>query len=162
MKIRVNRSMLELLGGDPEFFEPSSLDLPQALSERAAMPLTEVDGCIVPVASPNIVRLEDETGTECHWSKFHLEDLLPVDVGSEEMARMAVDYVWLLRSSLATARISGPFRLIVSVELPGLKPLAKAICTVRFHRVRHGQPWLADDLEAYKNEAIATCDFTIP
>ena len=103
MNIRVNRSMLELLGGDPEYFEPSSLDIPQALRERAATPLTEVDGCIVPVTTPNIVRLEDETGTECHWSKFHLEDLLPEDVGSQEMARMAMDYVWLLRSSLVTA-----------------------------------------------------------
>jgi hypothetical protein len=162
MNIRVNKSMLELLGGDPEYFEPSSLEIPLALREKTATPLMEVDGCIVPASSPNVVRLEDETGTECYWSKFHLEDLMPEEVGPHEMARMAVDYVWLLRASLAATNIPGRFRLIVSVELSGLQPRAKTICTVRFHRVRPGQEWLADDLEGYKDEAIAACDFCIP
>jgi hypothetical protein len=162
MNIRVNKSMLEFLGGDPEYFEPSSLEMPLALREKATTPLMEVDGCMVPASSPNVVRLEDETGTECHWSKFHLEDLMPKEVGSHEMARMAVDYVWLLRASLAAGKISGRFRLIVSIELSGIQPHAKTICTVRFHRVRPGQEWLADDLEGYKDEAIAACDFCIP
>jgi hypothetical protein len=161
MNIRVNKSMLELLGGDPEYFEPSSLEIPLALREKASTPLMELDGCIVPASSPNVVRLEDETGTECHWSKFHLEDFMPEEVGQQEIARIALDYVWLLRASLSAAELPGRFRLIVSIELSGLQPRSNTICTVRFHRLRPGQVWLADDLEEYKDEAIAACDFAI-
>jgi len=163
MNIRVNESMLELLGGDPDYFEPPSLDIPHALIEKAATPLIEieVDGCIVPASNLNVTKLEDETGTECLWSKFHLEDLVPDDMGPDEMVRMAVHYVWLLRASLIAAKIRGLFRMIVGLELTDLLPDARPSCTIRFHRVRPGQSWLLDNLEAYKHEAIAVCDFSV-
>ena len=48
VNVRVNQSMLELFGGDPAFFEMPADQLPPALLQRAATPLTEANGCVVP------------------------------------------------------------------------------------------------------------------
>lgn len=161
MNVRVNQSMLKLLGGDPEFFEMSINELSPALLQKAATPLMEINGCIVPALNPSVTWVDDETGTECFWSKFHLEEFLPKTTPLEEVARTALDFVWPLRAAVSAARLSGSFRMIASIELPGLAQ-TKPICVVRFHRLRLRQTWVVDDLESYKHEAIMVCDFTVP
>jgi hypothetical protein len=161
VNVRINQSMLELLGGDPEFFEMPINELSSALLQKAATPLTEIDGCVVPALNPSVTWVDDETGTECFWSKFHLEDFLSETTSLEEVARTALDFVWPLRAAVAAARLSGSFRMIASIELPGLAQ-TRPSCTVRFHRIRPGQAWIAENLESYKHEAIMVCDFTVP
>jgi hypothetical protein len=161
VNVRVNQSMLELLGGDPEFFEMPTNELPPTLLEKAGIPLTEVGGCVVPALNPSVTWVDDETGTECFWSKFHLEDFLPDTTSLEEAARIALDFVWPLRDGIAASRLSGAFRIIASIELPGLAQ-AKPSCTIRFHRLRPQQAWVAENLESYKHEAIMVCDLTVP
>jgi hypothetical protein len=160
VNVRVNQSMLELLGGDPEFFEMSANELPIALLDKAATPLIEKDGCIVPALSPSMTWVDDETGTECFWSKFHLEDYLPADTSLSEVARTALDFVWPLRSTIASSHLSGSFRMIASIELQN-PATEKFRCTLRFHRLRSGQAWVAENLESYEHEAIMVCDFTV-
>ncbi len=161
VNVRVNQSMLELLGGDSAFFEMPADELPPALLQKAATPLTEANGCVVPVLTPSVTWVDDETGTECLWSHFHLEDFLPEVTRLEEVARTALDYVWPLRKSILAAQLFGLFRMIAAIELPDLEQ-PKSSCVMRFHRIRPGQPWLAEDLESYKHEAILVCDFTVP
>ena len=161
VKIRMNKSMLALLGGDPEFFEPPLNDLPTALLQKAAAPLTEIDGIVVPALNPTLTWVHDETETECFWSSFHLEDLVPGPTTRDEMARTALDYVWPLRSAVSNSHLSGMFRMIASLEDLGIGQ-SEARCVIRFHRVRPGQTWAHEDLESYKHEAIAVCDFTVP
>jgi len=161
VNVRVNQRMLQLLGGDPEFFEMSAKELPAALLEKAATPLTEKDGCIVPLQKPTAVFIDDETGTECFWTKFHLDDYLPAGTTIEEFARTALDFVWPLRSSIASSQLTGSFRMIASVD-PACDEEEIPSCTIRFHRLRPNQAWISDELESYKKEAIAVCDFTIP
>lgn len=161
MNVRVNQSMLELLGGDPAYFEMPIDELPPALLQKAAMPLTEANGFIVPAHAPAVTWVEDETGTECFWSHFNLEDFLPEATPLEEVARMALDYVWPLRKGILAAHLSGSFRMIAAIEMPGFAQL-KPSCVIRFHRLRSGQPWIAEDLDSYKQEAIMVCDFTVP
>ena len=161
VNVRVNQSMLELLGGDPAFFEMPADELPPALLQRAATPLTEVNGCIVPALTPSVTWVDDETGTECFWSHFHLKDFLPEATPLEELARVALDYVWPLRKGILAAHLSGSFRMIAAIEKPDPEQ-TKPSCAIRFHRMRPGQLWLAEDLESYKHEAILVCDFTVP
>jgi hypothetical protein len=161
VNVRVNQSMLELLGGDPAFFEMPVEELPPALLDKAATPLTEAKGCVVPALDPSVIWVEDETGTECFWTHFSLESFLPEATPLEEMARTALDYVWPLRKGILASHLSGSFRMIASVEMPGLAQ-AKPSCVIRFHRLRFGQPWIAENLDSYKDEAILVCDFTVP
>ena len=151
--------MLELLGGDPEYFEMPMHDMPRALMERAGMPITEVNGCMVPSSDLTPTWVHDETGTECFWTKFHLEDFVS-EASQEELARLALNFVWPLQSGLKASALSDTFRMIASVEIPETTQ-PKPTCTVRFHRLRPQQAWLADDIEAYGNEAILVCDFNI-
>jgi hypothetical protein len=147
--------------GRPRVLRDAIHDLPAALLDKAALPLTEKDGCVVPAQNPSVTWIDDETGTECFWSKFRLEDFLPAATPLEEVARTALDFVWPLRSSFVSSRLSGAFRMIASIESPSIVK-ASPSCTIRFHRLRPAQVWVADNLESYKDEAIMACDFTIP
>lgn len=66
-----------MLGGNPAVFEMPVNVLPSALLQKVSTPLTEANGCVVPALDPSVTWVEDETGPECFWSHFHLEDLLP-------------------------------------------------------------------------------------
>jgi len=69
--------MLELLGGDPHFYESPSVDIPASLEAKPTGGFTEVDGCVVPNS-----------------------------------------FAALLRGELLASRLKGPFRVIVSAQLP--------------------------------------------
>jgi hypothetical protein len=171
MKMKVNRSMLELLGGDAEFYEPSSIVTPDSLIAWATAGFKEIDGCVVPAsfsraiiwssARPRILNTDDETGFECSLSKIHVEDYFETDIGLVELARTGVDFGFLLGTELLKTGIGRNFRTIVSAHVADPDMNVKEACTVRYHKVREGQIWLDDDLEAYKHEAIAALDFAV-
>lgn len=161
--------MLELLGGDPEFYEQSSLDFPVALEALGSAGFREVDGCIVPQTfstdtiwsstRPVVDNIEDQTGFECSLSKVHVDSFVAKETSLSELARLGLDFAWHLRKGLNESKMKGPLRVIVSARAADSESSVGAGCTVRFHRVRAGQVWLSDDLEAYKEEAIAVLDF---
>ena len=169
MKMKVNRRMLALLGGDVEFYQPSSVAMPDSLRAVATSGFKEVDGCVVSSsftgtiiwssARPRILNTDDETGFECSLSKIHVEDYFETNIGAIELARTGVDFAFLLGTELLKTGIGGDFRIIVSMHVADHEMNVKETCTVRYHKMREGQIWLDDDLEAYKHEAIAALDF---
>ena len=55
MDVRVNGAMLELLGRYPEFFEPSTTEIPAALERLATAGFKEEDGCVSQEAGRPVV-----------------------------------------------------------------------------------------------------------
>jgi hypothetical protein len=166
MKVRLNASMLELLGGDPEFLEPSSIPMPSALVSIASGGFEERDGCLVlrsvPVVAATLRFLEkrdDKTGTEAALSDINIERFLAKSIDRSELSRLGLDFGFFLGKELMRSGFAGPFRVIVSTQPADLSQSIDDTCTVRFHRLRAGEDWLNNDLESYKSEAIAVLDF---
>ena len=161
--------MLELLGGDPEYYDMASMEMPQELEARVADGFKEVDCCIVPNSfnlalifsedKPRIVNQNDETGFECCVHEASVDAYFSHDIVLHELARTGCDFAWIIRRELLRSNVQGPFRIIVSAQPPDVQLSVGPTCTVRFHRVRSGQVWLANDLEGYKLEAIAVFEF---
>jgi hypothetical protein len=168
MKLRVNKRMLELLGGDPAFYESGSIDFPPELMIAASLRFKEVDGCVVPLSfsgekiwtkdRPAIPNRDDQTGFEALHSKVHLDSYFPDTTDISELARSGLDFAFFLRKGLLESKVSGPFRIIASVHEADAELTVPATCTVRFHKVRPGQSWLNDDLESYRQEALMVMD----
>lgn len=105
----------------------------------------------------------DLTLWECSVSSFHLDDVVPVRVGSLDDGEPVIgeaDQVLMLRHGLGFAyevvRLVGelpepvPVRCVVGANSTG--------GTFRFHRARPGESWLAADLDAYRQEKIIVVD----
>ena len=87
------------------------------------------------------------TSVECFANKLSLNDM--IDPGLSR----GVPLVLLLGGLLLAERIAkqlanfpGRYNVIVSYDGEG--------CVVRFHKVRAGESWLADDLEGYAEEGV--------
>jgi hypothetical protein len=158
--------MLELLGGDPEFLEPSSILMPNELASIASGGFEETDECVVLRSVPVVAatrrffeETEDETGREAALSEVNIERFLGKSIDRSELARLGLDFGRLLGKELMRSGIEGPFRVIISTQPEDPSLSVGDTCTVRFHRKREGQVWLNDDLESYKSESVATLDF---
>ncbi len=113
--------------------------------------LIHSDGCILLNSQLRLIQpsarkqFEDETGYECFVNHLHLEDLLT-----------STDHCVLLEQAFAFAQELA--RLTEKTRI--LNSLAYIISgdddevNVRFHVIRAGQSWLAEDLEVY-GEAVA-------
>ena len=173
MQVRVNGKMLALLGGDPEFYEMSSLDVPEDLKSYFAQGFKEIEGCVIPrrfemhpTWQTYLGRLQaghdDETGIECGISHTHLEDLINREVEQIELTRLGCDYAWYVRQSLMASNILGLFQIIIATELLEPCDSTRPNCSIRVHRMRPDQSWLTDDLETYQAEAVMTMRFRLP
>ena len=69
------------------------------------------------------------------------------------MFEQAVALATSLNQQLRATAPNLAFRYIISVDFDGG-------CTFRFHTVRTGEEWGTDDLESYKEEAIAVIEST--
>jgi hypothetical protein len=166
---RTNSYMLKLLGGDPDFHEPNSAPVPEPLVGKLMEGFTEVEGCVVPSSFPatsiwsetriRTNNVDDETAFECTVSKTYLEDFVDAGVPLSELARIACAYAMYVRKALLDSPVSGTFRIIVDAQLPDPELEVGNVCSVRFHKVRADQAWLADDLETYTESALWVLDF---
>jgi len=117
---------------------------------------TDIQGCVFfrklfhHDALTELVRHHDMTGYECTVNSIHLEDYLEKGMARKApaLAATAMKCVDWLAERLRQFT-ADPFRIIVSVD--------GRTCTLRFHRLRDGESWLADDIEGYK-EAAAFVD----
>ena len=114
--------------------------------------IVEAGGCFLldgfarkPHLSP--ADFPDPTGLECSANKLRMEAMFP--------ARIVQSFpLLLLTAGLVTARAiaaelsrhPGRFNVIVSFDGDS--------CVVRFHKIRAGEKWLADDLEGYVDEGV--------
>ena len=114
--------------------------------------IVEASGCYLlggfvkrPHLSP--ADFPDQTNLECSANRLRMEAML-----DPRLATTAP--LLLLTAGLVTARAiahelaghAGRFNVIVSYDGES--------CTLRFHKVRKGQRWLAEDLEDYVDEGV--------
>jgi hypothetical protein len=93
----------------------------------------------------------DKTGFECLINHVHL----PFD-GSNETLISCLEYAAMLQEALMPLATERLLRVIVSLSEDDEFP--KFACTVRFHQIRPGETWIAEDLEGFKSEAILVVD----
>ena len=138
--IRTNGRMAALMANLPK---AEALD--GALAAILARGFVEEGGCLFFAESArrrdHAARsdFEDATGYECFVNRVDVDDY----VAGSELVAQGVRFAEEVASSLGA---KGPCTVIVSA--------GDATCSVRFHRTRSGESWLADDLEGYTHEAI--------
>jgi hypothetical protein len=99
----------------------------------------------------DVTPFHDSTGFECAVNSLHVEDYLEPQPGGHALAPIAITCARWLASQLRQS-VADPCRIIVNV-----RP-ADGTSTLRFHKVRAGESWLADDLEGYLDEAVLVLD----
>jgi hypothetical protein len=105
----------------------------------------------------------DLTGWECATSSFHLDDVVPVQVGSLEDGEPVIseaDQVLMLRHGLGFA--FEVVRLVRALPEPvAVRCIVGANSTngtFRFHRARPGESWLNADVDAYAQDKLIVID----
>ena len=109
----------------------------------------EVAGCIVlpgyadSARRTSIALVRDETGLEAFVNRVHIEDVLRSTTASQALPQAAL-FARRLARHLTSAYPNEGLEIVLTVS---------DSCSVRFHKSRSSQNWLADDLESY-DEAI--------
>lgn len=105
----------------------------------------------------------DLTGWECTTSSFHLDDVVPVQVGSLADGKPVIseaDQVVMLRHGLGFAL--EVVRLVRALPEPvAVRCIVSANSTngtFRFHRARPGESWLHPDLDTYLLDKLIVVD----
>ena|SRR5215472_3485164 len=89
----------------------------------------------------------DRTGFECFVNHTHIEDQLQGSRPTQEhLLEQGLGFASTLFGRLSSSFPDTPVSVILSHSDSG--------CVVRFHIIREGEKWLADDLEGYGGEAI--------
>jgi len=139
------KALLDKLGSEP-------VELPQKLARIASEKLIAQEGCYFAKSlylrkgRANLAMFPDATGYECFVNHIHVDDYTePHSVlGQLRMALSLIDQCrgcWLHSQSDQL-----PIRFIVSCD--------ESSCTFRFHVIRAGQKWEADDLEGYAEAVL--------
>ena len=93
------------------------------------------------------VDFPDETALECSANKLRMETMLDARlVRSCPLLLLTAGLLTAQVVSSALARYGDRFNVILSYDGEG--------CAVRFHKIRDGQRWLAEDLEGYVDEGV--------
>jgi hypothetical protein len=156
--------MKHILGGGIQDLNDFSVELPEGLvAELKSIEFVELGDLVVVKGDhqPTVEHVLDPTGTECLTNHWHIDDLIPTSEYSEsEMARLGIRFARELQNKLQGTLIPGQFRVIVSVTHLLDDPLQQT-CTIRCHKLRLTNPWLSEDLEGYRSEAILVLDWII-
>jgi hypothetical protein len=114
--------------------------------------IVEAGGCFLLrgfVSNPHLspVDFPDQTALECSANKLRMEAMLDARlVRSCPLLLLTAGILTARIVSLALARYPGRFNVILSYD--------GECCAVRFHKIRAGQRWLAEDLEGYVDEGV--------
>jgi hypothetical protein len=157
--MRANRRMHELLGDD---LAACSANLSLAPFTKLADLAAQLDFSqhrgILFVGRIRPTPTDDPTGTECQMNRWHIEDLVPPSYKTPRgLAEAGIAFAMSL---LGKAKASGPgtpLRAIISVQ-EKTDDIPYQGCTVRLHTLRPNNPWLADDLDGYRTEALLVID----
>jgi len=145
--MRTNRRMQQLI----ERCDAKRGSLSGALKAILDEGLASTDGCVLLKSQLRLTepdaktRFQDETGYECFVNHVHLEDMLS-SADTCVLLDQALAFADELGSLRSTTGVSEPLEYIISID--------ESDVNVRFHALRKGQSWLADDLETYE-EAVA-------
>ena len=114
--------------------------------------IVETGGCFLLrgfVHKPHVsVRdFPDETGLECFANKLRMDSMFePGLVDSCPLLLLTAGLMTARVISRELAHYRARFNVIVSYD--------GDTCAVRFHKIRSGQRWLAEDLEGYVDEGV--------
>lgn len=105
--------------------------------------------------SPDLDAFQDATGWEASVNHFHVEEMLDgvglkTRHGRQLLVRQGVKAAMELSRRLSG---EGVFRVVLSFS-----DLYVASMAMRFYGLREGVPYLQEDLESYKFDAILTID----
>jgi hypothetical protein len=114
--------------------------------------IVEAGGCFVlrgfarrPHLNP--VDFPNQTGLECSANKLRMESMLePRLANSAPLLLLTAGLLTARAVSRELAAYPGRFNVILSYDGES--------CAVRFHKIRAGQRWLAEDLEGYVDEGV--------
>jgi hypothetical protein len=113
--------------------------------------LVRLDDCIIfDGERDNRGDFPDRTGYECFVNHIHIDDLVP-KCSPQTLVEQAVVLAASLNHRLRIMAPNTTFRFLISAHNDGG-------CTLRFHTVRSGEEWVADNLENYAEEAIAVIE----
>ncbi len=148
-----NTAMRRLLSGNPGAAEVS---VPSQFRLLLAGGIKPVEGChflrdffLGHNYATALPHYGDATGYECAVNSLHIEDYLAAGAAREPVAlaltgrECALFLAAKLREYGATLAEPTSFRIIVTVD--------GRSSTIRFHAIREGESWLAEDLEADKS-----------
>ncbi|MHB1837545.1 MAG: hypothetical protein ACYCXW_21580, partial [Solirubrobacteraceae bacterium] len=88
---------------------------------------------------------DDATGVEALANHVHVEDELP-DATRDELLTQTWRFAVVLAAALGDAYPDDEFVVIVGVS---------DSCTVRFHKLRSAERWLAEDIESYQEAVLS-------
>jgi hypothetical protein len=138
--------MRRFLAEHPDAFQ---VELNPGLQRLLDSPVAERDGCVllsavVPTSTnASIASLGSRTAYECFVNAFHVDRYLDGELEGEALTLQAVALADRLFAKLAAR---GRIRVIASFN--------EDDATLRFHRIRPDESWLAHDLEGYLDEAL--------
>jgi hypothetical protein len=100
----------------------------------------------------------DPTGTECQINRWHIEDLVPPSYQTPRgLADAGIAFAMSILEKAKASSPDTPLRAIISVQ-EKTQDLPYQGCTVRLHILRPQNPWLTDDLDGYRTEALLVID----
>ena len=123
--------------------------IPQALKELIAFGMVDVEGCVCLkslLGRAHVSRADfpDATGYECFVNHIHLDEYV-----STNMIAVGIALLNEISGTLRRGFADRSFQGIIAAD--------ESSCALRFHTVRLGEQWLADDLDAYE-ECICVID----
>lgn len=156
MRLKANQSMhLKMLQA-----LASSVSLPDELARMADAGIVEVAGCYFlkayyrPHYTATPEQLVDRTGLECFVNKLHIDAF-----AETSWLPIAVNFAFRILERLNSEHPQAAFCFIVSLN-DASDPDCFPSCTARFHCIRPGETWVAEDLNGYKLEAVLTITST--
>ncbi|MFC0626803.1 hypothetical protein [Kribbella deserti] len=104
----------------------------------------------------------DLTGWECAVNSFHLDDMVPVDIGwADDLPLISeADQLVMLRQGmgLAMAVVRLARELPEPTAVRCIVATSRTNGTFRFHEARPGESWRLPNLDTYEDEWIAVLD----
>jgi len=151
--IAANQKMLQLMCGLVVATADSAL--PAELQQILDAGIIEEDGCwfLAMLRNRNgnisINKAFDLTGLECLINKVYFDAEPNVAKALEKQGFLFANALKILLAPY------GVFKIIIAVGQTDFEKTPNLpSCTIRFHKVRNGESWLADDLEGYPEEAL--------
>jgi hypothetical protein len=95
--------------------------------------------------------LLDKTGFECFINHIHL----PFRSTTESLVSCLAHAVSIEKALIPLAQ-NRRFRVIVGISVDDSS--SERNCTIRFHQIRSGEGWVADNLEGYESDAVLVFD----
>lgn len=147
--------------GDYKDLEDLAVPLPESmLNDLEKEEFTKVEEIVTlkGAYTPSKEGRKDPTGIECRVNRWHFDEVVADKPPSmQEITRLAISFAMALRRKVDNARIPGKYRIIISSNSSNADIGPSG--SVRFHQIRDWNPWMKEDIESYRREAVMVIDW---